>query len=113
MKLLEAHFETEHFTRLVPKMDTISSTFCLDVCSDKALTNVPVCTRVPPIEGPLTVPYVDTHVIVTKDVDEAHQGQWLHMAQELVTETRKEAGCKFYSVYRTTPCIPHTAIYAV
>lgn len=30
---LEAHFETEHFKRLVPKMDAISSTINIDQCS--------------------------------------------------------------------------------
>mmetsp|Transcript_10067 Transcript_10067/g.15248 ORF Transcript_10067/g.15248 Transcript_10067/m.15248 type:complete len:594 (+) Transcript_10067:70-1851(+) len=31
---LEAHSKTEHFTRLVPLMDAISSTPCLDICNE-------------------------------------------------------------------------------
>lgn len=101
MPQLEAHFATEHFTRLVPKMDAISSTPCLDVCQDNALMNIPLGSRLPRITAPLNVPYTDTHVIVTKDVEPEKQGRWLEYAEEMVTETRKEAGCKFYSVVKS------------
>lgn len=45
MPHLEAHFQTEHFTRLVPLMDGISETLNLDVCKDALqVQRFPICS---------------------------------------------------------------------
>mmetsp|Transcript_21376 Transcript_21376/g.50243 ORF Transcript_21376/g.50243 Transcript_21376/m.50243 type:complete len:739 (-) Transcript_21376:10-2226(-) len=105
MKKLEAHFSAPHFTKLIPQMDSISTTVELDVAfkcltvarSEESLTKSAASMFLS--NSQQAPPHV--FVTVTKNVPEDKQEEWLNMAQDLAQGTWQEDGCLSYNFVKS------------